>query len=59
VLGPEERGEPDAGRGVEEVGGVDERPRDRGRVADEADPRPGERPEAARREDLEPRDDAG
>jgi hypothetical protein len=42
---------------VEEIGGVDEPSRDRGGVADEADAPPGERPEAARREDLEAGDD--
>jgi len=57
VLRAEERGEPDARAGREEVRGVDEPARDRGRVADEPDRASGERPEAPRREDLEAGDD--
>jgi len=42
---------------MQDVGGVDERPGDRGGVADEAHRAAGERSEPPRRQDLEPGDD--
>ena len=54
VLGAEQRGQLDPGRGVEEVGGVLEARGDRGGVADEPHPAPPQRAEAGRREDVQP-----
>jgi hypothetical protein len=58
VLRAEERGEAHPRRAVEDVGGVDEGPRHRGRVADEPDGAAGEDPEARGGEDVEAGDDA-